>query len=157
MDEQQQAIVSLVTQNKVTEAAEQALVHKDKPASSFFLPIFDGINGLQRIQLFKAIRSAHPLVPPDDSGVMLKFFTCLRPSEHGVVLEEMDNEQIVIMLKPMDEQKKVDMFELLPYNVVEKLVPIMTVRVFYLHVLYTNFRFNIKMISFYTIYRIKCK
>jgi hypothetical protein len=52
MNEQQQAIVSLVTQNNVTEAADKALALKDNPAS-FFLPIFDGINGLQRIQLFK--------------------------------------------------------------------------------------------------------
>ena len=125
MDEQQ-AIASLVTQNKATEAAQQALLLKDKPAP-FFLAIFDGINGLQRIELFKAILAAHSLVPPDDSGLMLKFYQCLRPSEHGVVLEEMDNEQIVIMLKLMEEHKKVEMFELLPYTVVEKLVPIMTV------------------------------
>ena len=126
MDEQQQAIASLVTQNKATEAAQQALLLKEKPAP-FFLAVFDAINGLQRIELFKAILAAHPLVPPDDSGLMLKFYTCLRPSEHGVVLEEMDNEQIVVMLKLMEEHKKVEMFELLPYTVVEKLVPIMTV------------------------------
>eukprot|EP00026_Physarum_polycephalum_P008964 Phypoly_transcript_09071.p2 GENE.Phypoly_transcript_09071~~Phypoly_transcript_09071.p2 ORF type:complete len:149 (+),score=27.91 Phypoly_transcript_09071:955-1401(+) len=125
MNEQQQAIASLVTQNNVTDAADKALALKDNPAS-FFLPIFDGINGLQRIQLFKAILAAHPLVPPDDQGLMHKFFICLRPSEHGVVLEEMANDQIVIMLQPMDEQKKVEMYELLPYTVVEKLVPIMT-------------------------------
>jgi hypothetical protein len=41
MNEQQQAIVSLVTQRKAKEAADQLLTLKDNP-SSFFLPIFDG-------------------------------------------------------------------------------------------------------------------
>jgi len=126
MDEHQQNIISLVTQNKCQEAAEQILAQKDKSLDSFFLPIFDGINGLQRIQLFKSLLLSHTLTPPDDDGILLKFFTCIRPSEHGVILEDMENSQIEIMLKRMEESKKIELYELLPYNVVEKLVPIMT-------------------------------
>lgn len=128
MEDQQQEIVNLVTQqNNSVSAAQQllALPH-DKPAS-FFPPIFTSINGLQRINLFKALMASHTLQPPDDNGLMLKFFTCLRPSEHGVVLEDMEVEQIDIMLKQMDEDQKVALYELLPYHVVEKIVPIMTV------------------------------
>ncbi len=135
MDDQQQAIQTLLASKSFTEAAKQILtLPYDKP-TNYFLPLFDSSNGLERMQLFRELLSSHPLQQDEESGssegkqggYMVKYFLCLRPSEHGVILEDMEIEKIQILLGSLNEEKRVEMVELVPYHVVEKLLPILSV------------------------------
>lgn len=141
MEEKQQQVVTLITTNNNVKEASDLLLSLpllDHPLS-YFQPIFNALNGLQRINLFKALLAGHPIKKgeerkegEDDEGYMLRFFLCLRPSEHGVVMEDMEAEEIEVMLKRLEEDKKVAVYELLPYHIVEKIVPILTVCLFFL-------------------------
>jgi len=56
----------------------------------------------------------------------LNYFLLLHPSEQGIILEELDLEKISAMLKDLSLEKRVSLFEVLPYHIVEKVTPLMT-------------------------------
>jgi len=125
MDEERQTILALLRTSALRESSQRLLALPADTPPSFFVPLFDAINALERIALLRElIAAAHPLA--QHATRVARCFVCLRSSEHGVILEEIELEKAQIVLGVLGKEERIAIVELLPYNVVEKLLPILT-------------------------------